>query len=106
MSDRYSIEKAEELYQKHFALEEWTGENTPELDAIQDYYGDLKLVKGIFYVTYAMETEDRDFYVHPGRKLRETVQSAYDEAYLELSEEEDAFLAFIDEVVHGRLKKT
>lgn len=101
----YSIEKAEELYQKHFALEEWTGENTPELDAIQDYYGDLKLVKGIFYVTYAMETEDRDFYVHPGRKLRETVQSAYDEAYLELSEEEDAFLAFIDEVVHGRLEK-
>lgn len=101
----YGIEQGEELYQKHFAREEWSGVNTPELDAFQEYYGDLKRIGERFFVTYAVESEDQDFYIHARRPLMEKVQSAYETASLELSEEEDNFLAFLDEVIQGKLEE-
>jgi ATP-dependent DNA helicase RecQ len=100
----YPIDNIDEIYQRYYHDDEWPDNLSAELEILQTYYGDIKKVDNQYYVTYITETNDLDFYVFENvDQLPEDVQSVYEEAYLELTEEEDQILLFIHDVTQGKI---
>ncbi len=100
----YPIDNIDEIYQRYYHHDEWPDNLSAELEILQTYFGDIKKVDNQYYVTYATEMNDLDFYVFDDLdQLPEDVQSVYEEAYLELSEEEDQILQFIHDVTQGKI---
>ncbi|WP_078544799.1 DEAD/DEAH box helicase [Litchfieldia alkalitelluris] len=104
----YEVQNMEELFNTHFKdMDEYIEDESehPSFSVFSSYYGDLKLIGSKFYVTYAEDSDELNFFDVPDLINEDLEQSMYDHAYIELSEEEDALLEVIDNIITRRIKE-
>lgn len=97
----YTIPYVEEIYQRFYDDDPVEIKRDAEIEMVQNYYGDLVRVGNQFFVSYALESEDSDVFACDGGLSQEDI-SVYDEAAIELTDNEENFLALIDDIRAGR----
>jgi ATP-dependent DNA helicase RecQ len=103
----YKISGLDELYNDYFKNDDILDKeyDHPSFKLFTSYYGGLKRIEGKFYISYTEEPSENELSFFPkdySIKIHE--QSVYEPSFIELSEDEDPFLALIEKVLSGNLK--
>ena len=97
----YEVEDIEGLYIQHFESDEElnTNELHPAYQLFCEYYGSLRRINEEYYVTYAASSKNEIPFYDTGGSVTHGKQSMYDHSCIELSENEDDFLALTSKLL-------
>ncbi|MGG4489732.1 DEAD/DEAH box helicase [Metabacillus idriensis] len=97
----YLVEGMDSLFANYFDNEEYVSEDDrhPSFTLFTEFYGGLKRIKDTYYITYIDESADQAFFEEMPDKMPIIEKSVYADTTFELSEEEDDFLLFIQNII-------
>lgn len=103
----YEVPDKERLVDTFFDEEDVDNEYSEDdkISIIQKYYGKIKKLNNKWYVVFSRDLPGKGYYTSSTREINERKLRDYENADLELSEEEDEFLILTQKLLSGELTK-